>query len=377
MPQTSSHPWAIDAREFPRAGPPEEQLAFALRYAILAPSAHNTQPWRFRVVGDMVEVHADRTRVLPIADPAERELLISCGAALFFLRITLRRFGHAPTVALQPDAERPSLVASVWLGEPAEPTPDEAVLAEAIIHRHTNRRAFEDRPVPSELTLALVRAAASEGAWLEAVIDPERRRSLAGLVAQAHAEQLADEAFVGELASWVRDPAADDGMPTHGVPLAEVGAPHASAFLRTFEAAAGAAETEAQLAAGSPLLAVLGTTEDDEAGVAALRRGTRARRCCGPAPRVCPHPSSTSRSRSPRCGHRSPRRSATPVTPTSCCASASETRRRRRPVARSRTCWTADDGAMTNSNASRSPIGGDRRLPSRTGARPAVGLRRD
>ncbi len=266
MPQTSSHPWEIDAREFPRAGPPEEQLAFALRYAILAPSAHNTQPWRFRVVGDMVEVHADRTRVLPIADPAERELLISCGAALFFLRITLRRFGHAPTVALQPDAERPSLVASVWLGEPAEPTPDEAVLAEAIIHRHTNRRTFEDRPVPSELTLALVRAAASEGAWLEAVIDPERRRSLAGLVAQAHAEQLADEAFVGELASWVRDPAADDGMPTHGVPLAEVGAPHASAFLRTFEAATGAAETEAQLTAGSPLLAVLGTTEDDEAG---------------------------------------------------------------------------------------------------------------
>ena len=153
----------------------------------------------------------------------------------------------------------------MWLGEPAEPTPDEAVLAEAITHRHTNRRPFDERPVPPELTLALVRAAAAEGAWLEAVADPERKRSLAGLVAQAHAEQLADEAFVGELASWVRDPAAEDGMPTHGVPLDEVGAPHASAFLRTFEAAAGAAATEAELTAGSPLLAVLGTTEDDEA----------------------------------------------------------------------------------------------------------------
>lgn len=265
MPQISSHPWDIDAQEYPRDGSPQERLAFALRYAILAPSAHNTQPWRFRIRGDMVELHVDRSRVLPIADPAGRELMISCGAALFFLRITLRRFGHAPNVVLNPDSVQPSLVACLWLGERAEPTADEAVLAEAIPHRHTNRRAFDERPVPSELTLALVRAAAAEGAWLEAVADPERKRSLAGLVAQAHAEQLADEAFVGELASWVRDPAAEDGMATHGVPLDEVGAPHASAFLRTFEATTGAAATEAQLTAGSPLLAVLGTTEDDTA----------------------------------------------------------------------------------------------------------------
>ena len=82
--------WSVDPRGFPGDGSPEEQLAFALGYAVLAPSGHNTQPWRFRIHGDVVEVRADRTCALPVLDPADRELILSCGAALFFLRIALR-----------------------------------------------------------------------------------------------------------------------------------------------------------------------------------------------------------------------------------------------------------------------------------------------
>lgn len=263
--RTANDLWEIDAQEFPFDGSPDERLEFALRYAILAPSAHNTQPWRFRIVNDTVEVHADRARVLSIADPAGRELAVSCGAAVFFLRIALRRFGYATELAVRPDLNVPTLLARVWLGERLEPTANEVVLAHAIKHRHTNRRPFDDRPVPEQLTQALVRAAAAEGAWLEPVADAARKQSLAGLVAQAHAEQLADEAFLAELASWIRDPSAEDGMATHGVRLDQADPAQLSGFTRTFEAAAGAAATERQLAAGSPLLAVLGTEGDDEA----------------------------------------------------------------------------------------------------------------
>jgi len=44
--------WDIDAGEFPTDGPVEDQATFLLRYAILAPSSHNAQPWAFDVAGN-------------------------------------------------------------------------------------------------------------------------------------------------------------------------------------------------------------------------------------------------------------------------------------------------------------------------------------
>jgi hypothetical protein len=76
-----------------------------LNYAVLAPSGHKSQPWLFNVSGDAVELHADRTRALPVVDPQDRALVISCEAALFFLRVASRRFGHADEVRTFPISE--------------------------------------------------------------------------------------------------------------------------------------------------------------------------------------------------------------------------------------------------------------------------------
>src|SRR5262252_8165460 len=84
-----------------------------------APSIHNTQPWRFRVVGDdMVEVHGDPDRMLWVADPCGRALHLSCGAALFNLRLAIRAAGAKPLVWPLPDPRgEPTLLASVQLGD--------------------------------------------------------------------------------------------------------------------------------------------------------------------------------------------------------------------------------------------------------------------
>ncbi len=50
-----------------------------LAAAVAAPSAHNTQPWRFRLLRETLDLIADRTRALPANDPYDRELTISCG----------------------------------------------------------------------------------------------------------------------------------------------------------------------------------------------------------------------------------------------------------------------------------------------------------
>jgi hypothetical protein len=55
-------------------------LRHAAMRATLAPSVHNTQPWRFVLAGDALEIHADPTRQLKVLDPTKRQMLISCGA---------------------------------------------------------------------------------------------------------------------------------------------------------------------------------------------------------------------------------------------------------------------------------------------------------
>ena len=70
--------WNLSEDKFPREGSYVYKLTFLLKYAILAPSSHNTQPWLFKIVdNNVIEVYADRTRALPVVDPEDRALTLS------------------------------------------------------------------------------------------------------------------------------------------------------------------------------------------------------------------------------------------------------------------------------------------------------------
>jgi len=68
-----------------------ERARLLIGRAVRAPSSHNTQPWYFRLSAPAIDLCADRTRALPVSDPDDREMLISCGAALLHLRIPPER----------------------------------------------------------------------------------------------------------------------------------------------------------------------------------------------------------------------------------------------------------------------------------------------
>src|SRR6266568_7572636 len=89
----------------------ERQILLAA--ATAAPSLHNTQPWRFAVDGTRISLHADPNRQLRGVDPQGRQLLISCGAALFNLRLAAGYLGREPRVRLLPDPADPRLIARV------------------------------------------------------------------------------------------------------------------------------------------------------------------------------------------------------------------------------------------------------------------------
>ncbi|MFC4070036.1 Acg family FMN-binding oxidoreductase [Actinoplanes subglobosus] len=176
-------------------------LEDGVRAATLAPSLHNSQPWRFRIGDGVVDVFADPGRRLDVLDPGGRELMISVGAALFNLRLRLRASGRLPAPAYFPDAQQPDLIARVSVGEPVEAPEDVLRLAAAIEHRHTNRQPFARAAIPAGVLDSLTAAAAAEDAVLT-VANPVSRNAIIALSQVADRRLRATGGYRAELARW-------------------------------------------------------------------------------------------------------------------------------------------------------------------------------
>jgi hypothetical protein len=193
---------------------PAAQVGYLIATAARAPSVHNTQPWRFKVSQDAVELYADPRRKLRV-DPAGREMLISCGAALFGLRLAIRSLGYQPVTELLPDPGRRRLLASVRLGKSVPVSEAERRMVEAIPHRHTHRGRFAPGPLPDGLLAGLQHDALAEGATLVLVEQALSYQQLVDIVDAVGRRQDLDPVARAEVRRWTRavGSAARDGIP--------------------------------------------------------------------------------------------------------------------------------------------------------------------
>jgi nitroreductase len=209
----------------------DDSLFQVIRIAQMAPSVHNTQPWVFWIrADDRLELRAMVSggagpdllgvdRRLLVADPLSRELAISCGAALYNLRLAFRVMGHDVAVWLIPDeVNDSSLLASVEIvtGRTHRPTVKEQKLYSAIPRRHTNRSPFADRTVPPTVQAAMKRAAFREEGWLRSL---DRTQASKWVCAAAGADMKLerDTGYVAELKRWTRDRDVGSGIPAAAV----------------------------------------------------------------------------------------------------------------------------------------------------------------
>ncbi|MFP6562759.1 nitroreductase family protein [Paraburkholderia sp. B3] len=244
----------------------EFAVRFALRHATLAPSSHNSQPWRFVLGENCVMLCADRLRALPVVDPYDRELIISCGAALFNLRVALASLGIGYAITLFPSSADPDLLAEVRLLRNRVTGAELAPLVNAIPERVTTRRPFSPEPVEIAVERHLMEAARAEQVEVACASAMEPRNAIADLVAVADRQQFADSRFRRELAKWIHPHHTDDGMPDYAAGLGDLldfARPLMASAIRTFDLGGGVAATHRELAAGSPLLLCLATGVDD------------------------------------------------------------------------------------------------------------------
>ncbi len=211
----TANPRTVTEADFPAAGTPEEQWLFLLNYALLAPSEYNTQPWKFRGQGSRVDMVMDTSRRLPVVDPDDREMLISCGAACLNLCLAARHVGYLVRMENVLLDEQPELLARLELCSRKTASDEDERLFQAIPFRHTNRSVYEERRVPDEVLLQMQHEVGREGAWLHLVQYEETRQEITRLIVAGDREQWADKRFRHELAEWVhpRSERSADGLP--------------------------------------------------------------------------------------------------------------------------------------------------------------------
>lgn len=239
------------------------ELASVVHTATLAPSVLNIQPWRFVGRSDgVLELHRDTNRTLPVIDPRHRALTVSCGAALFNLRLAIAAAGRVPEVQILPDGSNSSLLATVRAVEHMASSSTDVRLFGAVSRRRTTRLPFVDQPIAPEMIIRLEAAASIERAVLR-VLDSDEADRAAQLVHQADNDQRSDLAVRAEVARWTnREVGAVDGIPA---PALGPAPSDSSSLVRDFAMGAPVHGRRAADFEPNPTLAVLLTEGDDPA----------------------------------------------------------------------------------------------------------------
>jgi len=260
-------PRKVSSDDFPSGGTAKAQLHFLLNYAVLAPSGHNAQPWLFRLTDEGVELVFNRSRALSIVDPDNREMLISCGAALGNLEVAARYFGYQANIQLGSFQENPDSLARVTLRKATLPKANDIALFEAITQRQTNRSPFTSEILSEEILSQCVEAVAAYAVEFSYCSDEKTKSEIAKLTMLADKHQYSKPWFRVELASWMHSNKTDgkDGMSAYRYGLPDFFTPIASFMIRTFNLGNRVAlSNKRKIEAGSPVLGVFATQSDQQ-----------------------------------------------------------------------------------------------------------------
>jgi hypothetical protein len=169
-----------------------------IRYATLAANSHNSQPWKFAVLEDMIEIHPDYTRRLPVVDPDDRSLWISLGCALENLLLAAQAQGYHGEVVLPNSTTELISVKLSAISTYIDP------LVAYIPLRQNTRSEYLAEMIKIEEIRKLQATKVEPGTGLEFILNPERMETVVEYVNAGNLQQYADPSFVQELIDWLR-----------------------------------------------------------------------------------------------------------------------------------------------------------------------------
>jgi hypothetical protein len=260
-------PWLVDEKDFPKNGSPHEQMQFLLRYAVLAPSFYNSQPWQFAIndEANQINVYANRSHWLKVADPQMRELHISLGCSLENLLVAIDYFGLGHCVAYFPESGNENWAVRVRVvsgRESVEPRPQH--LFRAISRMHVYHHSYKQQPISPEhmssigdflVNFKYEDSDMKHRIRLETTDHPAFRKEIGRLVSHGDAIMFANATFRRELGELLAESEYD--KPWWLIPKS------AKPGILNIELGEHVAEQESQIVSSAPMIGILTSNFDD------------------------------------------------------------------------------------------------------------------
>ena len=205
------------------------ELKHLIHFAVKAPSGHNTQPWKFKVTDEGIEIHPDLDRALPATDPLNRELYISLGCALENLIIAAHEFNYDVEYRIVQTYNNTSII-KVALAPSSRVKIHE--LFGSIELRQTNRSIYDSVYIAPENIKTLLSIRREEGTGIHAF----RRGSehfdiITDFLARANSIRMQDPEYKKELVDWMRFNPKDASESKDGLSYKAIGAPPMPEFM--------------------------------------------------------------------------------------------------------------------------------------------------
>jgi len=211
-------------------------LVSIISYAVKAPSGHNTQPWKFIISKNQIQIHPDFSRALLLSDPDHHILYIGLGCALENLIIAAKEFGYKSRVVLSKN-DIAKFILKIYLQKCDYIQKDE--LFQWIEKRQTNRRLYSSRKIPTSHLEQLKRSAAMKGVRTVLVEDKGDQQKLEPFIIEGTRRQLQNQEQMQEVLPWLRFSKEEARRKGDGLWLATFGLPTlpskvAALFLKYF-----------------------------------------------------------------------------------------------------------------------------------------------
>lgn len=177
------------------------KLAPVLTAIQLAPSPHNIQPWKVRIIGeDCIRLEWDQQRWLQVADSSGLGIGLSFGCAI-------ESVNTIADIEYQPSGEKDILSSDWHAGEIKVKKLYEAAMQHnlALLNlRGTSRVPFSSAPLNENFLKEVGQDISGLGEYVIKIEDPAHIKSIQQVVVESAYLQLKNDAYVQELWDWLR-----------------------------------------------------------------------------------------------------------------------------------------------------------------------------
>jgi len=262
--------WKVKVEDFPTGSSINEQLMFLLKYAILAPSSHNSQPWLFEINNNTIIVKKKLERCLPHADSEGFLMMFAIGCAVENLLIVADYFGFECRLKMLED--HASKVCEIEFINRSDKKTDSGHLIHFINKRHTNRNEYFLK-MPPEDFLFEMKKLADDNISIHLISEEGQKRQVAEVLLDSRVKAFDNKKFRTEMALYKRNNFTKSyyGMPGFTMGFSNIISLFTGLAIKNFNVLKVIKDKEISLLTnGTPILVIMGLAKKESKHVFGL-----------------------------------------------------------------------------------------------------------